>query len=246
MVEDIEDRIFEMEDDVKDLKPTFIIYGQEGCGKTTFISYAPNLLLIDTEDGRSSIVKTPNRPKIFKANNGDDLTDIYLWLKANEEKFDSVAIDTFTEVEAMFVEESIKRQCEKDPSKDPDRVTQDDYGRASQRMQKMASKFRSLDMYVFFTCHTREDKDDTGKIQKAPALMPSVMKKVNGFVDFIFYMGVDNESNRNLLTQPTDKKRAKHRIGELPQVITLGKDIQDCRVDTVLDMIQNTTKEDDE
>lgn len=246
MAKDIEKRIFDMEDDVSDLKPTFILYGQEGCGKTTCVSYAPNLFLIDAEDGRASIVKTPNRPKVFKVNDVEDLTEVYIYLKANQDKYGSVAIDTMTEVESMFIAESIRRQCDKDPNKDPDRVTQDDYGRASQRMQKMGRKFRSLDMYTFFICHEREDKDDsTGIIKKGPALMPSVMKKLNGFVDFILYMGLDSEGNRNILTQPTNKIRAKHRIGKLPKVIELGQEVEDCRIDTVLDMIDNTSKGDE-
>jgi len=245
---DIEDRIFTMEDEVKDLTPTFIIYGQEGCGKTTFVSYAPGLFYIDVEDGRSSITKTPNRPKVFKPDGIDDLAEIYLYLKSNPDKYESVAIDTVTELESWFLEESIRRQCKKDPNKDPDRATQDDYGRAAQRMKKMGRKFRSLDVYTFFIAHTREDKDEsTGIISKGPAVMPSVMKTLNGFVDFIFYMGLDDEGNRSILTQPTNTFRAKHRIGELPRVIELGSDFENCRIDKVLNMIEKTkTKKGDE
>ena len=242
----IEDRIKEMENDLGDMKPTFAVFGPEGVGKTTFVSYAPNLLIIDVENGRSSIMKTPNEPKIFEPENCDDLTEIYIYLKANEDKFDSVAIDTFTEVEKWFLDDVIKKQAKKDSTKDTDLATQADYKKASHRMRKMARKFRALDMYTFFICHEREDKDDsTGIVRKAPAVMPSVMKDLNAFTDFIFFLSVDENGGRKLQTAPSNRIRAKHRIGELPRVIDLGNNVEDCRIDMVLDMIDNSSKKGD-
>jgi len=246
MGKDIEGRITEMEKGVGDMKPTFAVYGDVGVGKSTFVSYAPELLLIDVENGRSSIMKTDNSPKIFEPDGASDLSEIYLYLKDNQDKFDSVAIDTFTEVEKMFIEDVIRKQANRDPSKDKDLATQADYKKASQRMRKMARMFRSLDLYTFFVCHEREDKDDTGVVRKGPAVMPSVMKDLNAFTDFIFYLSVDEDSNRKITTQPTKRIRAKHRIGELPKVIELGSEPEDCRIDTILEMIENTSKKGDE
>ena len=238
----IEDKIITIEDNVVDMKPAFVVYGAEGVGKTTFASYAPNPLFVDVEGGRSSILKTENRPKVLPVDDISDLSEVFIFLKSNPEAYDSVVIDTITEVEKLFLMEIVEDRSAKDPNKDPNFVTQNDYGRGSTRMRKMIRKFRSLDMITIFLAHEREDKDDRGIIKKGPAVMPSVMKDINAFCDFIFNMGVDNDGVRKLVTSPTKRIRAKHRIGDLPNVIELGNKLEDSSFMKVLDMINKTKK----
>ena len=236
----IESKIFDMEDEVTDMYSSSVIYAPEGIGKTTLTSYAPGLFWIDCEDGRSSIVKTANRPRVFEASSVDELTEIYLWLKANEEKFDSVAIDTYTEVEKWFLTDSIQQRAKKDPDKDPDMPTLPDYGKTAHRMSKLTRAFKGLNMNKFYICHERTDKDEsTGVVQKAPALLPSVMKDLNGYVDMIFYLFI-KDGVRYVRTMPTRNVRAKHRIGELPDVIELGSKIEDCSIARIMEMINKT------
>lgn len=240
MTEDIEDRINKMEE-VEELKSSFVIYSKEGIGKTTFISYLKKLLYINAEDGKSSILKTPNRPMIFNVDEPQDMVDIYLYLSANEKKYNNIVIDTHTETERMFLSDSVKQGADKDPEKDPDRPTLADYNKTAHRLSKLARSFKSLDMNKFYLCHTREDKDElTGKVETAPALMPSVMKDLNGYVDFILYMFVDDKGVRYLRTTPKPNLRAKHRIGDLPDVIELGNEVEDCNINKVLKMIRKT------
>jgi len=237
---DISDKIIDLEENILDMKPTFVIYGAEGVGKTTFASFAPNALIIDVEGGRSSIKKTPNQPKILPVDDIEELGEIYLHLKANPDEFDSVVIDTITEVEKQFLMEIVDRRSAEDPTKDPSLVTQNDFGRGSTRMRKMVRKFRSLDMFVFLLAHEREDKNERGIVRKAPAVMPSVMKDINAFSDFIFCLEADSSGNRKLITSPAKTIRAKHRIGNLPGVIELGDTVEACSVQRILDMIEET------
>jgi len=238
---DVEKEMHDMEENFSDMKPTFAIYGDVGVGKTTFTSYAPNPLLIDAEGGRASIAKTPNSPKILEPENLSDLGEIYLWLKANQDKFDSVIIDTLSEVEKWAVEESIQKAVKKDPTKDKDLATRSDYKKGGTKVGRVARMFRNLDMYTFFLLHERSDKDDsTGAVKLGPKVMPSVMSDLNGFTDIIFYIEVDDSGNRKIRTSPNRKIRAKHRIGELPNVIDLGTEFKDFRIDTVLEMINNS------
>lgn len=238
---DVEKEMHDMEESFKDMKPTFAIYGDVGVGKTTFVSYAPNPLLIDAEGGRASIAKTPNNPKILEPDNLSDLSDIYIWLKANQDKFDSVIIDTLSEVEKWAVEKSLSRSVKKDPTKSKDLATMINYKEGSTKTSRIARMFRGLDMLTFFLLHERTDKDDdTGVVKVSPKLMPSVMSDLNGFTDFIFHVHVDNNGNRLIRTSPSKRVRAKHRIGTLPDKIDLGSEFEDFRVDTVLEMINNT------
>jgi phage nucleotide-binding protein len=242
----IEDLIHDMEDEISDLKNNYVVYGPNGAGKTTFVSYLQqmmNLFFIDAEGGRSSIIKTPNRPKIFqpKSDEPDMLREAYVYLKAHEDEYDAVAIDTMTEIEQWFIDDVIRTQCKRDPNKDKDLATQSDYNKASMRMRRTARLFRDLDIVTVFIMHIREDKDESkGVINYSPAVMPSVFRDINSFTDFIFYLGLDKNSNRNILTQPTKNFVAKHRIGDLPDSIKLGKKVENCRMDKVLKMIDKT------
>ena len=239
----IEEKIIAIEENVVDMKPAFVIYGAEGVGKTTLASYAPNPLFIDVEGGRSAILKTDNRPQVLPVDDISELSEAFIHLKANPNKYGAVVIDTITEVEKLFLMEIVESRAAEDPSKDPNFVTQNDYGRGSTRMRKMIRKFRSLDMITIFLAHEREDKDDRGIIKRAPAVMPSVMKDVNAFCDFIFNMGVDEDGIRKLVTSPTKRIRAKHRIGNLPKVIELGDKVEDSDFKTILKMIEKTKKQ---
>lgn len=241
-----EDELFEMEGSIDDLNSNYVVYGPNGAGKTTFVSFIDNLFLIDAEGGRSSIVKVGNKPTIFKPhmNELDKLSEAYVYLKAHEDKYDAVAIDTMTEIEQWFINDVIKTQCQRDPEKDKDLATQSDYNKASMRMRKMARLFRDLEMKTIFMMHVREDKDEeNGRMVRSPAVMPSVYKDINSFTDFIFYLGVDENSKRFILTQPTRNYDAKHRIGELPDIIELGKDENECSIEKVLEMVDETKKE---
>lgn len=241
---DIESKIKSMEDEVVDLTPTFIIYGSEGVGKTTLASGAPNPLLIDVEGGRGSIMKTDNDPDVLEPDDVDELGEIYVWLKDNEDKYDSVILDTITEIEKWFLMNIVETGAAKNSSKNPDLITQNDYLQGSTRLRKMGRKFRNLKMNTIFLAHQREDKDEmTGVIEKGPSVMPSVMKDLNAFCDYIFYLGVDEEGTRHLLTQPTERYTAKHRVGELPKKIELGDSYEDMNFQEILDLIEDSNKE---
>jgi len=229
----IEDRIKNMEEDEAELNSTFILYGKEGVGKTTLACSAPNPLLIDVEGGRGSLVKTESDPEIFEPESVDELAELYIWLKDNQDEYDSVILDTLTEIEKWFLLDLIEG------SNNPDLITQNDYLQGSTRLRRMARKFRNLKMNTIFLAHQREDKDETtGIITKAPGVMPSVMKDLNAFCDYIFYLGVDDDGVRNLLTQPTKHITAKHRVGELPNAIELGDSFEDMKFERILNMIR--------
>lgn len=220
-----------------EVKPTMNIYGEPGVGKTTFVSYAPKLLLISAEGGETSIHKTPNKPDIIEASSLKDLGEIYLWLKAGDHPYESVAIDTLTEVQKIALVDIVREESTKKPNKDPDIPTIPDYGLLGKRMSKAVRAFRDLPMNVFFLCHTRVDKDeDTGVVSSGPNLTPAVATDVNAYVDAIFYIGMGKEGQRQILTQPHRRFVAKHRLGELPNVIEFSEDVM-VRADVVMDMM---------
>jgi len=239
---DLANKFFAMEEEFS-LDTSIVVYGPPGVGKTTFASSLEDLLFIDVEKGRTSILKTQNRPTIFQPDNPEELGEAYLWLKANEGKFKAVAIDTYTEVEKWFLAEAVRQSVEKDPTKDPNLATQNDYGRASRRMTKMTRSFHSLPMLKVYICHEREEKDEeTGSIMKGPALMPSVVRDLNAYVDYIFYMSVDRNGNRAVYTSPSSKYWAKHRIGKLPKKIELPDDPEKSRLSDVVEELRKSVK----
>ncbi|HKL23229.1 MAG TPA: AAA family ATPase, partial [Candidatus Nanoarchaeia archaeon] len=66
MSKKVKDMIHKMEKEASDLQSNYVVYGPNGVGKTTFVSYLDNLFLIDAEGGRSSLLKTNNEPIIFQ------------------------------------------------------------------------------------------------------------------------------------------------------------------------------------
>ena len=214
---------------------TAMVYGDPGVGKTTFVSYAPSLLLIETERGETSIYKTPNRPDLVHADTLDELAEIYLWLHTGNHNYKSVAIDTLTEASKRELARITHESSLKIPDKDPDRPTMPDYGKLSSRMSKMVRAFRDLPMHTFFLCHTRSDKDEeTGAVKVTPNLTPAVMSDAVAYCNAVFYLDVDKNGARTVRTQPSRKYIAKHRLGDLPDVVKfLPEEL--CRVDVFLD-----------
>lgn len=229
----IEDAIKPMEESPGELNSTFIIFGKEGVGKTTLASSTPNTLLVDVEGGRGSLTKTDHKPDIMEPKDLTELGELYHYLKDNEDSYETVVLDTITEIEKMFLMELTEG------SANPDLISQNEYLQGSTRLRRMARKFRNLKMNTIFLAHRRTDKDDTTGVREvSPGVMPSVMKDLNAFCDYIFYLGVDDDGNRYMLTQPTKHVTAKHRIGELPKKIEFGDSYEDMDFNKILKMIR--------
>lgn len=78
--------------------PRLMLYGQEGVGKTTFASQAPNVIFIQTEDGLDQI----DTAKFPLARNVQEVLEQLTALRDEEHTFGTVAIDSLDWLERLI------------------------------------------------------------------------------------------------------------------------------------------------
>jgi len=144
-----------------DVSTTYIkllVYGQAGAGKTTLIKTLPNPIICSAEGGLLSI-KDADLPFI-KVGSMSDLRDAYLWLVDNGSKYESVALDSISEIAEVVLNH------EKKQAKDPRQA----YGAMQEQMTDLIRAFRDLPMHVYMTAKLEKMTDETGKILYAPSM----------------------------------------------------------------------------
>lgn len=78
--------------------PRLLIYGQEGCGKSTYASNAPNPVFIQTEDGLDEI----STAKFPLAHNLDDVLSALAALRDEPHDFQTVVLDSADWLERLI------------------------------------------------------------------------------------------------------------------------------------------------
>jgi hypothetical protein len=210
-----------------------LVYGESSTGKTTLAGSADavpqmrRVLYLDIEKGDLALRKTQYRPDVLKVTSWKQLEDIYHQLYAGGHGYQTVVVDSLSEVNDLSVDE-ILFQIQQDPTseRDPDLMQFQDWNKNQSRILSMLRKWRDLPMNVIFTCLMKEDKDmKTGKIKKGLDLPPKLGRKVPAIFDNVFFYytaEVDGESKRYLLSQKTENTIAKNRgSDDLPMVLEI-------------------------
>ena len=208
-----------------------LIYGESSIGKTTLAGSAdavPSMrpvLYLDIEKGDLSLRKTQFRPDVVKVNKWNQLENIYHKLLAGDHPYQTVVVDSLSEVNDLSVDE-ILEAIASDPTseRDADLMQYQDWNKNQSRILSMLRRWRDLPMNVIFTCLMKEDKDPkTGKLKKGLDLPPKLGRKVPAIFDNVFYYYAKEDENgstkRLLLSQKTENTIAKNRgSDDLPMV----------------------------
>ena len=127
-----------------------LVYGQAGAGKTYATQTMPgNVLVISAEAGLLSIKDAPNVSAI-EVSNYDDLREVYAALKSGELVFDSVCLDSVSEISEILLVH------EKGRNKDGRMA----YQNVAEAVTSLMRSFRDLDMHVLFLCKEGKDNND--------------------------------------------------------------------------------------
>lgn len=182
---------------------------------TVFSATAPNPLFLDCEGGLYSVrEKNPDAWRIYSSK---DLVEAYDYLKKGQHEYQTVVLDSVTEIHRMLVDEHAGQTSSKQTSSKRS-SGYDMWNDVQRAMGRFLRYFRDLSMHTIYTALEVEDKDITGKRIFAPDLFGKMSARLAGYVDAVFYYtiqikkdGNDVKTLRFLLTQPTDVIIAGYR-----------------------------------
>jgi phage nucleotide-binding protein len=202
-----------------------LIYGASGAGKTTLAATMNRpTLIVSAESGLLSLVGTEidvidlsiddeGKP-VTKDQRVKKLREVYAWLLTDEakKKYEVLFIDSLTEINLNMLE-ALNIQY---PDRKDSLVM---YGELAKNMRALITLFRDLPHYsVIFTALDETDKDENGFRFQTIQLVGSFASKIAGYFDEVFYLNVDKDSKRHLVTAKTDKIIAKDRSGKLDAI----------------------------
>tara|TARA_R100000664_G_scaffold16306_1_gene25046 strand:- start:779 stop:1495 length:717 start_codon:yes stop_codon:yes gene_type:complete len=147
---DLKDKIKTPDKMVDQQGAKLLIYGQAGAGKTYSTQSMPGkVLVISAEAGLLSIKDAPNVSAI-EVSSIEDLREVYEALSSGELSFDSVCLDSVSEIsEILLVHEKTKNK--------DGRMA---YQNVSEAVTSLMRSFRDLDMHVLFLCKEGKENND--------------------------------------------------------------------------------------
>lgn len=184
-----------------------LVYGHAGSGKTSLIPTLPAPVALSAEGGLLSI-SGADVPYIEIASMAS-LMEAYTWLteSAEAQAFESVALDSISEIAEVVLAEELKR------NKDGRAA----YGELNTVMAQMIRAFRDLPgRHVYFTAKCEKAQDETGRMLYSP-MMPgkSLSQNLGYFFDLVMPLRVDKDAEGNtvraLMTDSDGLWQAKNR-----------------------------------
>lgn len=137
--------------------PRILVYGRNKKGKTRFCASAPNVLILDPEDG--TIGEKQIDPDTWPINTWHDLNEAYLFLKSGKHNYDWVAIDGLTKISNISLRWVMAQEEERDLSRKPGMVQRPDYGKSGELIKGLMHNFHSLTkMGVIITAQERMEE----------------------------------------------------------------------------------------
>lgn len=182
-----------------------LIYGDSGSGKTSFGATAPNVIFASAEAGLLSVWN--KRIPYVEIKSIKDLQDLYLYLAAGKHDYQTVVIDSISEINDL-----IKSQLE---AKRGRALQIQDWGEIAKQIENILRKFRSLDMHVIMIAQESIERDDQKIVKYTPALNGKTATKIAYFMDIVGHIEVLPTGEHLINTQPSPKYLTKDRTGRL-------------------------------
>lgn len=217
-----------------------LISGFSGSGKTTLAKTLPGkTILISAEAGLLCLkgsdidyvdISVDDKGTVLNDSGQrlQRLKDVFSWLHTGTE-YKNVFVDGITEISEVLIDELNKQF--------PDRKdTFPMWGEYSKKMRAIIKNFRDLPYNVFITVVSEVDKDENNKRFAGFQVSGSISKKLPQYFDEVFYISIDAEKKRSLITQATDSIIAKDRSNKLDPV-------EDCDLSKIMAKINKKEKE---
>lgn len=197
------------------------------------------ICLIDFEGGFQTLRGLPGEGELWvqrKVRTWADLEKVGEELDENEFGFQSTGIDSISETQLFALFTILDEQ--RGRRKDPDRLQQDDYGKAMIQLRRFVRYFRDLPMHVLMTAQARDVTDPREGLIKKPALSGQLADDIPGMFDVVGYLAMvtteDDKALRSLLLHSYPKVRTKARS---PWGVELPEHIDNPDVTKLLDVM---------
>lgn len=166
-----------------------LVYGRSKHGKTRFASSGPKTLVLDAnEKGTKSIQNYPNC-FVYHASKWEQVSWVYWYLKEGNHDYETVVVDTLTQVQLMCMQFILHEAEDRDPNRPSSTPRRQDWGQLGELMRPLIFNYRNLPMNVVFVCQERVDKgsddDDEATNRRVPDLSPSVRGAALAAVELI-------------------------------------------------------------
>jgi AAA domain len=200
------------------------IYGMPGAGKSTLASHYPNAFFIATEPGLNSL-----EVNTFLDKNGDvvvmktwqEFQQAVKTIVANKDKYKTIVVDTIDNAIEMC---SIFSCGQRNIEHESDEAYGKGWKMTEREFKKVLDYLVKNGMGVVFISHAKQTEQEIAdkKITYIDNTLPNSAKKyINGLVDFILFVFVDKNGNRQIRTKANPNFNAKDRTGKLPEVLEL-------------------------
>lgn len=195
-----------------------VAYGDPGTGKTTLAASFPRPLVIDTDAGLISVALHGTVLERFEPTGYKDLEQLYVFVKANTERYDSIVIDSFTELQRLLLDEIVDDGAARDEAKGKlNSITrfvpeQGEYLANQRQLHRILHEFRKLGKHMVLTAGVR-----MRGMQRTPDMAPGALTIVNHWASWIGEIvthAIDAESplERYIVFEPTAERMAKSRF----------------------------------
>jgi hypothetical protein len=204
-----------------------ILTGASGFGKTRAVSHLIKEgfkpLFISAESGTQSL-KEFEIPMIDISTNDKGepvpmekrfsrLGEVFKFLKEGQHKFDTIYIDSLTEINKCLIAELKAKPEYQDPKN-----TLKLYGENAEIMLKLARAFRDLPLNVVLVCLQSVEKDEIGKRYITADLVGKVADHLPPLYDIILNLQIVEQEGKKIQRfqcQAGDNIVAKDRTGQL-------------------------------
>jgi len=185
-----------------------VVYGASGSGKTYFGATAPKAIFASAENGLLSTKSLGNKIDYVSVKTVQDLKDLYDYLAKNKHEYETVVIDSITEINDI-----IKNEIEVRTGKP---MSLPDWGVLAKQIKSILRMFRDLDLHVLFIAQETADKDEVGTVNKiTPSLNGKSATEIAYYMDVVGYTYVDKDGSHKVITVPSPKLLTKDRTGTI-------------------------------
>lgn len=203
-----------------------LIYGEPGAGKTYLSSTAPEPLVLMTEyDVSKATIRRVQKDlgrdiAVWPVAEWHDLEEAYDFLQAGKHGFQTVVLDSLTDLNRKLIRAIVEHAVSRRPSHDPDVPEQGDWFRVAEKLRYAVRLFRDLPMHVVMTCLVQDIRQE---MLKVPLVQPkSLAMELPGLFNLVGCLKVvkgDDGHVRKLLVEAADTYVAKNPGGTLSPVI---------------------------